>query len=238
MSWSLPVIFGAIHEDIQTKLQIARKSLAHPVAKGDASEGVWRDVLTTYLPNRYQITKAHIVDSEGTFSEQMDVVVFDRQYSPFIFRYENETILPVESVYAVFEAKQTCNAENVVYARRKVASVRRLRPTSLPIPHAGGVYPPKPPISILGGILTLDSDWNPPLGEALKKALENANEEDCLNMGCMAEHGYFRYDAETGAYHLNHSERPATAFLFKLIGQLQLSGTVPMIDVEAYAQWL
>jgi len=29
--------------------------------------------------------------------------------------------------------------------------------------------------------------------------------------------------------------KPATAFLFKLISQLQFSGTVPMIDVQAYA---
>ena len=32
--------------------------------------------------------------------------------------------------------------------------------------------------------------------------------------------------------------KPATAFLFKLISQLQFSGTVPMIDVQAYAEWL
>jgi hypothetical protein len=32
--------------------------------------------------------------------------------------------------------------------------------------------------------------------------------------------------------------KPATAFLFKLISQLQFSGTVPMIDVEAYGKWL
>jgi hypothetical protein len=33
-------------------------------------------------------------------------------------------------------------------------------------------------------------------------------------------------------------DRAATAFLFKLISLLQFSGTVPMIDVEAYAKWL
>ena len=32
--------------------------------------------------------------------------------------------------------------------------------------------------------------------------------------------------------------KPATAFLLKLISMLQFSGTVPMIDVTAYAQWL
>jgi hypothetical protein len=32
--------------------------------------------------------------------------------------------------------------------------------------------------------------------------------------------------------------RPATAFLFNLISRLQFSGTVPMIDIQAYAHWL
>ncbi len=41
-----------------------------------------------------------------------------------------------------------------------------------------------------------------------------------------------------GAYETFAGGKPATAFLFKLISQLQFSGTVPMIDVQAYAQWL
>ena len=41
-----------------------------------------------------------------------------------------------------------------------------------------------------------------------------------------------------GGYTFVNENKPATAFLFKLISQLQFSGTVPMIDVEAYGQWL
>ena len=85
--------------------------------------------------------------------------MFDRQYSPFIFSYEGQTIVPAESVYAVFEAKQSINADRIDYARKKVASVRRLHRTSLPIPHAQGTYPPKPLIPILGGVLNFESDW-------------------------------------------------------------------------------
>ena len=72
------------------------------------------------------------------------MVVFDRQYPPFIFLHQGQTVIPAESVYPVFEAKHTLNAELVRYARQKVASVRRLLRTSLPIPHAGGTYPAKP----------------------------------------------------------------------------------------------
>src|SRR5580693_5592284 len=123
-AWSLPRLLARLHDDIEHRLETARQSFGHPVTKGDASEGVWLKLLQEYLPMRYQAETAHVVDSTGAFSEQIDVVVFDRQYSPFIFKFEGQIIIPAESVYAVFEAKQAINAEHVAYARKKVASVR------------------------------------------------------------------------------------------------------------------
>jgi hypothetical protein len=227
-----------LHDDIQLKLAISRKSFAHPGTKGDASESVWLEMLQAYLPQRYQAASAHVVDSLGQFSDQIDIVVFDRQYSPFIFKYQGQTIVPAESIYGAFEAKQAINAEQVRYAQEKVASVRRLHRTSLPIPHAGGVYPAKALIPILGGLLTFESDWNPALGEPLQRALTVSDEIERLDMGCVASHGNFTLDPKTGRYTFAPEGRPATAFLFNLISTLQFSGTVPMIDIQAYARWL
>jgi hypothetical protein len=172
------------------------------------------------------------------FSEQIDVLIFDRQYSPFIFHFEDQTIIPAESVYGAFEAKQTINAGQVAYAQKKVASVRRLHQTSLPIPHAGGTYKPKALTPILGGILTFESDWNPAFGQPLSEALELGEADGHLDLGCIAAHGYFSRNLQTNAYDTFPGGKPATAFLFKLISQLQVSATVPMIDVQAYAEWL
>ena len=86
--WSLSPFLSGLHDDIQQRLQTSRQCFAHPGTKGDASETVWLDLLQTYLPERYQAATAHVVDSEGAFSDQIDVVVFDRQYSPFIFSYQ------------------------------------------------------------------------------------------------------------------------------------------------------
>ena len=236
--WSLSQILGTLSDTIQWRLDGARRGLTHPGTKGDASENVWVELFQTYLPKRYQAAKAHVVDSKGNFSEQIDVVIFDRQYSPFIFFYEGQKIIPAESVYAVFEVKQSINACYVRYAQDKVASVRRLHRTSLPIPHAGGEYPPKPDIHIYGGLLTFESDWKKPaLGDRLLEALDTEQGEDKhLDLGCVASHGYFSFEKDKG-YKI-HKEKPTTAFLFKLISQLQFSGTVPMIDIQAYAKWL
>lgn len=235
--WSLVKVLASLHDDIENRLAIARKTFAHPTTKGDASEQVWLELLRTYLPHRYQAAKAHVVDSLGTFSEQIDVVVFDRQYSPFIFNYQGQTIVPAESVYAAFEAKQTINADQVSYAQKKVASVRRLHRTSLPIPHAGGTYPAKTPAHILGGLLTFESEWSPALGRPLTEALGKGEPDGRLDLGCVAAHGMFGCD-EKECYTIAPQGKPATAFLFELIARLQATATVPMIDIRAYARWL
>lgn len=236
--WSLTQLLESLHEDIQQRLATVRKAFNHPGTKGDASENVWISLLETYLPKRYQAAKAHVVDSQGTFSQQIDVVVFDRQYSPFIFTYEDQTIIPAESVYAVFEAKQTADATLVKYAQEKVASVRRLHRTSLPIPYAKGVYPPKPLIPILGGLLTFESTWSPPFGLPFEKVLIAEAGDGRLDLGCVAAAGHFFFNEKFSTYRFVKESKPATAFLFKLISQLQFSGTVPMIDIDAYGKWL
>ncbi len=236
--WSLEKILSDLHDDIQNRLQIVRNSFGHPGTKGDASEEVWLKLFQTYLPERYRAEKAHVVDSKGQFSEQIDVVIFDRQYSPFIFNFERQLIVPAESVYAVFEAKQVINVDYVRYAQDKAKSVRRLHRTSLPIPHAGGTYDPKPPIPIIGGILTLESNWARTFDEPLRRCLDADKDAGRLNLGCIAAHGHFSFDDNSEDYIFFEVDKPATAFLFDLISHLQFSGTVPMIDIQAYAQWL
>jgi hypothetical protein len=236
-AWSLAQVLAALHDDIEERLGRARATFGHPTTKGDASENVWLELLQKYLPRRYQAEKAHVVDSKGAFSDQLDVVVFDRQYSPFILHYEGQVIIPAESVYAAFEAKQTINAGVIEYAQKKIASVRALHRTSLPIPHAGGFYDAKIPGHILGGVLAFDSDWTPPLGDPLIEAL-GIEAEKRLDLSCVARHGIVAWEAPLGKYTSNARGKAATAFVLELIARLQAMATVPMIDTRAYAQWL
>ncbi len=72
----------------------------------------------------------------------------------------------------------------------------------------------------------------------ISDALDRDKDDGCLDFGCVAAHGYFNLNRKSGHYEINANGKAATGFLFKLIAELQFSGTVPMIDVEAYAQWL
>ncbi|OBQ67983.1 DUF6602 domain-containing protein [Mesorhizobium erdmanii] len=235
--WSLHELLAGLHDKVEQSLNQARKSFAHSGTKGDASEAVWVDLLNTYLPKRYQVDTAHVVDSHGSFSQQIDVVIYDRQYTPLIFEMHGIKIIPAESVYAIFEAKQTINAMYVGYARDKAASVRKLDRTSLAVPWLGGKAEAKKPHHILSGILTFESDWSPPMGKTMTDLLDSAPDESLLDIGCVAAHGWFGRGVD-GQTAVTPGGKPATALLMELIARLQEIGTVPMIDVRAYARWL
>lgn len=234
--WSLPALLGSLHDDVERHLGNARKVIGHPVEKGDAAESLWISLFERYLPTRYRAQKAFVVDSEGQFSEQIDIVIYDRQYSPLIFELHGQNIIPAESVYAIFEAKQSIDAGQVAYAQKKAASVRKLARTTLPVPHAGGEFAAKEPHNILAGLLTFESEWKSGLGDPLVKALATDDAQARLDIGCVAAHGIFESNERQSRFVAGG--KPVTAFLLELIARLQELGTVPRMDIRAYAAWL
>jgi len=234
--WSLPGLLDHLHQRVEGELRAAREAIGHPTDKGDASETIWIEVLNRHLPGRYQARKAHVVDSHGTFSEQMDVVVHDRQYSPLVFDFKGTFVVPAESVYAAFEAKQELTGDQIAYAQKKIGSVRQLHRTSMPVPTVDGTKAPKAPGPILGGVLALSSAWSPPLGDTLVAHLTKDVGGGRLDLGCIADAGFFEIDEGHRTYAMHPSSKPATRFLFALMATLQQMGTVPMIDIDAYAK--
>lgn len=230
-------MFLGLQKEMATKLGSARITIGHPVAKGDVTENSWREMLAKYLPKRYAVEKAFVVDSDGNVSDQIDLVIFDRHFSPFLFHQEGAIYIPAESVYAVFEIKQVLTKKEVTYAGKKVESVRRLKRTSTHITHIGGRSEPVVPKEIIGGILCLTSKWKDKLANNLPGLLKNLSSEQQLNLICVLEHGAVSL-AATAAAHLEIEMFPAEQaliqFFLALLQKLQAVGSVPAIDLKAY----
>lgn len=237
-------LFEDFREELLARLQTIRRHIDHPGEKGDASEFNWGELLRAFLPARYSVEKAFVIDADGHRSEQQDVVIFDRQYSPLIFKSGGVLYIPAESVYAVIESKQDISKKHLEYAAGKAESVRRLRRTSARIVHAGGEYKePKQPFCILAGVAALSSDWNPPLGGPFEAAIATAAEhvDRRIDFGCVLDVGAFSVDYGDGESFKISCSRPEHSlmhFLLTLLGKLQRLGTVPALDVGEYARWL
>ena len=236
----LRALFSGLQDQMVAKLTTNRAAILHPGAKGDATELCWIEMLNAYLPKRYEAAKAFVLDADGKLSEQIDIVIFDRQYSPFLFNQNGACYVPAESVYVLLEVKQDLDKENIEYAGSKAASVRRLRRTSGPIPHAGGVFEPRRLFPILAGVLTLGSTWSPAFGGSFKSTVTQLSTDKRLDLGCALQFGAFDIRYVDGSDpEIEIDEKNSLIFFFlRLLSKLQALGTVPAIEIQEYAKCL
>ncbi|HEX3126726.1 MAG TPA: DUF6602 domain-containing protein [Thermoanaerobaculia bacterium] len=232
--------FLLLQEKLASCLKLDR-TIHHEGEKGMASEAGWREMLADYLPRRYSVAKAFVIDSRGEQSQQLDLVLHDRQFSPFLFNQNDALYIPAESVYAVFEVKQGLDRSTLRDAGEKAASVRKLHRTSAPIPWAGGEAKPRPPIPILAGLLCFGSRWSPPFGDPLRAALADLPELERLDLVCALTHGSFEAKYPGGGAPEFDLSAPDTALIFfflRLLERLQAVATVPAMEIREYARAL
>ena len=230
---SLKELFLSLQEEMSAAVMSSSR-LQHPIDKGDNTEQSWIKWFNKYLPKRYKADKATIIDSKGNSSNQIDIVIYDAQYSYLAFNQNGILYIPAESVYAVFEVKQELNKSHMEYAGKKAESVRKLYRTSAPIPYANGTYKPKVLHRILAGILTSVSGWDKPFGDSWKKCIENYTESQQVDCGCVLSRGSFFYDYSAKRVYKSLKEESLVYFFLSLLIELQKMGTVPAIDLKSY----
>ena len=253
-------LFNGLQRQMLISLNVERSFIEHPGSKGDATEQHWIEFLRTYLPDRYKVDKAIVIDSNGQVSEQMDIVIYDGMYTPFIFRQDGFIYIPAESVYAVFEVKQDVRG-NIDYAARKVESVRRLKRTSIDMVASGRRAQAAPLTKIIGGILTTTSSYSG--NKTVKKQLKELKGLQTLDLGCFCDTGSFYVDYEEikpnspeltkdtkdskyinqiymsrKVKYVKFSNKHVSLFTFflQLVSYLKSIGTVPAIDINAYLE--
>lgn len=252
-------LFHGLQEQMLVSLNVNRKFIDHSGSKGDATEQHWIEFLRTYLPDRYKVDKAIVIDSTGNVSEQMDVVIYDAIYTPFIFNQDGFMYIPAESVYAVFEVKQDVKG-HIEYAANKVESVRKLKRTSIGMVSSGNPMTARKLTKIIGGILTTTSSYCGT--DAVRKQLKELNGLQTLDMGCLCDTGSFHVDyketipkdieptnniEDNRKYielvyksrivkDIEFSDKDVSLFTFflQLVSYLKSIGTVAAIDINAY----
>lgn len=212
--------------------------ITHNGDRGEVNEQFFIDFLRAYLPNRYTVEKAIVLDSIGQVSHSVDVVVFDRQYTPTLLDNDKHRYVPAEAVYAVFECKPTIDKGYLKYAGEKIASVRKLHRTSVDIHHAGGVFKKKALFPILGGILAGDVDWADGLGESFRKNHQTLTGDQQVDCGFAASGACFDIFADQDAYTFGPEDNALAFFAFRLLWKLQTLATVPAVDWMACANRL
>lgn len=225
------------HEETLLAQLGARELFEHPTARGDVAEGPWHRVLGGFLPARYQVSKAFVLDARGECSEQIDLVIHDRHFCPLLFEQDGQRYIPAESVFAAFEIKPALDKGVIDYAKEKARSVRRLHRTSRPLVDRGVARAPREPFPIIAGILAVESSWTPPFGEPLLAALGDDDPDRQLQLGCAPKGGAFEaiYEEEL-RLEVSEDEGAFMFFLLRLFHLLQMLGSPMAIDLREYSR--
>ena len=222
---------------LKVQLELSRKSVTHSGVLGEVHEDRFIEVLRRYLPRRYAVDTAIVLDSLGMTSHQIDVIVYDNQYTPTLLDQEDHRFVPVEAVYAVFEVKPRIDKGYLEYAADKAASVRKLKRTSIPIVHAGGTFPRKPLFEIVGGIVATELAWSQGFrSPAFSRAVDALTGVRALHAGLAVTGGCF--DFYDGPIRTASAKNGLMFFIFRLLQKLQTLGTVPAVDWNAYGSVL
>lgn len=100
-----------------------------PGLVGSAIENPVRNLLATVLPSGLSVGTGCVVDSFGTASRQMDIVLYERDICP-VYRVNDTpeaTYFPCEGVVAVGEIKATMDGPKLEDSFEKIESVKSLR---------------------------------------------------------------------------------------------------------------
>lgn len=217
-------LFLALDEEMRLKLSSKIDEIHHPTAKGDESELNWIGLLRMYLPERYKVDSGFIIDHEGSLSDQIDIIIYDRHFTPFIFKGENVVFIPAEGVYAAFEVKPHFDKGYYDYAIEKFKSIRSLKRTSASITHLTG-RGEKELFSIIGGILTKENN-----SLSFFNGVDESSELEfivCLDYGVKV----------IGVKIEEQNKEPFLAFfLLKLIERLRSLGSVSALEVDKYLE--
>ena len=229
--------FAMQQQVLATQLRMSGASITHNGKMGEVNESYFIEIIRQYLPKRYSVDTGIVIDSNGKTSDQIDVIIYDHQYSPTLLDQQGHRFIPAESVYAVLEVKPKIDKTYLDYAAKKAESVRALHRTSIDIHHAGGVYDAKKLFTIVAGIIALDSGWQDGLGAAFEKAHQKLHGNKQLDCGLALNATCFDiYD--NGKLTFGPQQNALMYFLFRLLKKLQTLATVPAIDWDAYAKQL
>lgn len=255
-------LFNGLQSQMVAQMKTNREVIEHAPTKGDSFEDIWIKWLRIYLPERYKVDKAIIIDSKGNKSHQIDLVIYDQTYTPFVFHQDGAIFIPAEGVYAIFEVKPELNKKYILYAGDKIESVRKLHRTSASIIDRGQKRDPRGLTKILGGILCYDEKIGDSYIEKHVKSLKGlksidigcavnyksfyvdfAKKDEILNKKANSPEEYnnlfleFYKDRKFDSIEFSHKYNSLVTFFLQLTRYLQQSiGTVAAIDLSEYAK--
>lgn len=96
------------YKELEKKIasELSLKFNEHHLTTGHNREEIWMSLFRQIIPMKFAIRQGvFLIDSHGKVSKEVDLAVFDEQYTPYIFNYGKIHFIPIEAVAMVVQCK-------------------------------------------------------------------------------------------------------------------------------------
>lgn len=114
-------------EEINARLKAVANVVSQSSSKGDTGEGVLRDIITSFLPVRCEVSNGFVISkASGRFaqSRQIDVLVYERSKSVPLYRDNSIAVVTPDMPIMALESKMVMNKKQLVEAITNMQSKR------------------------------------------------------------------------------------------------------------------
>jgi len=108
-------------------------------ASGNEVEEAVRRLLKNKLPQLYNVSQGHIVDSDQNVSGQLDIIITDKSAPVFAQSDDNTQYVLYESVYAIGEIKTAYNKGDIDVFQESVERIKAFHREKTPVNYISGV---------------------------------------------------------------------------------------------------
>lgn len=104
----------------------------HGTTIGSLRESIWQELFERIIPKKFVIEQSvFIIDSNKNVSKEVDLVIMDEMYTPYIFRFGKIKYVPIEAVAVVVECKSNYPCEKDLMKWSKAISKLRTKKDSI-----------------------------------------------------------------------------------------------------------
>lgn len=119
-------LIASISKRLQARVELSGV-YAHPSGVGDDREYAMMDVLREVLPQRYGADKGRLFDAVGAISNELDIIIYEKDELFLGLDVGGRKLIPIESVYGVIEVKSRLDKDNYTAAISTLRSIEHLR---------------------------------------------------------------------------------------------------------------
>lgn len=117
---------------METQLSARSKTLAtlvsHGTSIGTVNEIALGSLLRSYVPKRFEIGSGFVLSDDDTLSKQVDILIYNAQDFPPLFREDDLVVICPEALHAVIEIKTAEQRKFLEEALANIASSKKIKP--------------------------------------------------------------------------------------------------------------